>query len=135
MSMLISAEPPGGAQSAVLGLTLFEVAQARNWATSLAQHTGELYRAEAVTSQDGAVMVGITTPSSKEDALIRPGDFNWHVLRTPSGIHLAHPVNGGLIASFSDIDSALVEIAFIEEGMSLMRSPDLGEPEAAREVA
>jgi len=135
MSMPVSAELTGEAPHAVLGLTLFEVTQARIWAAAQAQLTGDLYRAEAVTATDGAVMIGVATPSSREDAMIRAGDFNWHVVRTPSGIHLTHPVHGGLIASFSDIDSALAEIAFIENGRSLMRAPDQEEPASTRAVA
>jgi hypothetical protein len=136
MSQFKPVELVSKAQAALLGLTLFEVAQARDWALALAQRTGDLYRAEAITSADGALIVGMVTPSSKEDAYILPGDFNWHILRTYSGIQLVHPVNGGAIATFADIDSALAELACIEDGFAMMRAPSESRPmEDIRAVA
>jgi hypothetical protein len=135
MSQSKSVELASEAQAALLGLTLFEVAQARDWALALARRTGDLYRAEAITSADGAVIVGMVTPSSKQDVYIMPGDFNWHILRSYSGIQLVHPVNGGAIATFTDIDSALAELGCIEDGFTMMRAPSESPMEEIRAVA
>ncbi|WP_424134434.1 hypothetical protein [Roseomonas chloroacetimidivorans] len=122
MSLFQPIEWSGESQPSVPGLTLSEVAQVRSWAEARSQATGDLYRAEAHTAADGAMYVAVTTPSSREDMFVAPGEANWQLKRSFTGFYLTHPVTGGILASFGDMASALAELQAIEDGLTLMRN-------------
>jgi hypothetical protein len=135
MSLPMPAEFPGQACPASLGLTPEEVAQAHGWAAEQSLRSGQAYRAEGRLSEEGALLVGLLTPSARQDSFIRPGDCNYQVMRTPSGVHLYHPVTGGPLASFADLAAALAELATIEEVLALMGGLEAAPPEPVRAAA